>query len=301
MTMIGFDYASVDANQPPDFVAAKSAGARFGIVRSVYGRAVKGQTYPGPFRDPVWKRDHQAVRDAGLTLGTYLFLCAPKSGVSTPSPEEQVDVMLDYAREIRVGDFPPFIDVEEDSTLSSDDYFEWVERACRRARERLGTWPGLYTSKRVWDEHLNNHAAGVLKSCALWIAKPWPWAVRTPVHLDGAPTYDPYLIPPFGSQWFWYQYQGDATQWPGFSSTVDANRFNVLAKGASSDAVRWIQEHLNVFFMGAANARPPLATDGIFGAKTEDALKAFQVARSLVADGVYGAKSHAQLAWVSDV
>lgn len=297
MVMIGFDYASVDGNLPPDFTAAKSAGARIGVIRSIYGRAVKGQTYAGPYRDPCWSRDADRVRRAGITLGTYLFLCAPRGGVSTPSPEDQARALIDYVGHgLRQGDLPPFVDVEEESTLAPDAYFDWIERACRTLRSFYGAWPGIYTSARVWTENLRDHAAGDLIHCPLWIAKPWPWSERTPVHLDGAPAYNPKLVGAWGSQWFFYQYQGDALGWPGFSTTVDASRFNALAKGANSDAVAWIQLALNAFLSTMGSTQ--LVVDGAFGPKTEDALKQYQRSRGLVVDGIYGVASHAQLAWV---
>jgi hypothetical protein len=297
MPTIGFDYASVDGNILPDFARARAAGARIGVVRSIYGRAVKGQSYAGPFLDPTWNRDHARVRDSGIILGTYMFLCAPKNGVETPPPELQAHALIDYVgHDIRQGDLPPFVDVEEDSTLPPEDYFRWIVRACKALRDFYGAWPGLYTSARVWAEHLNDHTAAELINCPLWIAKPWPWPERTPIHLDGAPWYTPKFVQPWGSQWFLYQYQGDATGWPGFTSTVDASRFNTLAIGAKSGAVAWVQRQLNAFLTDIGNAM--LVPDGDFGAKTESALRQFQRSRGLVADGVYGVKSHAMLAWL---
>ncbi len=300
MVQIGFDYASVDDNIAPDFARAKAAGARIGIVRSIYGRAVKGQAYTGPFRDPCWMRDADRIRRSGLTLGTYLYLCAPRAGRDTPPPEAQAQALIEYVGfAIKPGDLPPFVDVEEDSTLTPNQYFDWIERACRVLRTFYGTWPGLYTSRRVWIEHLGNHPADELIECPLWIAKPWPWSERTVVHLDGAPAYEPYEIEPWGSQWFLYQYQGDTLQWPGFSSTVDASRFNTLVRGERNvpGTVAWVQRKLNIY-LTAAHV-PALVVDGVFGANTESALKRYQSACGLVTDGIYGAKTHGFLSWLS--
>jgi peptidoglycan hydrolase-like protein with peptidoglycan-binding domain len=56
----------------------------------------------------------------------------------------------------------------------------------------------------------------------------------------------------------------------------------VLKKGSKDPAVRDLQEALK------ALGHDPGAIDGVFGAKTETAVKAFQAAREIPADGVVG-------------
>jgi peptidoglycan hydrolase-like protein with peptidoglycan-binding domain len=56
----------------------------------------------------------------------------------------------------------------------------------------------------------------------------------------------------------------------------------VLKLGSNDSAVRDLQEALKVLGFD------PGPADGIFGAKTESAVKAFQQAREIVADGVVG-------------
>ena len=58
----------------------------------------------------------------------------------------------------------------------------------------------------------------------------------------------------------------------------------VLKKGNKGDAVKVLQEELNKH--GA-----DLVVDGIFGVKTEEAVKAFQKSMSLFADGIVGEKT----------
>jgi len=287
MVAIGPDYASIDGDAHPDFAAAKGAGARFVIPRGIYGRQVSGQPYTGPFRDPVWARDKDAIKAAGLMRSAYLFLCFEKPGVSTPSPEEQAQAFIDYVQLEPFHDWVPMFDVEESSsTLGPDKMYLWVMRCAQALRDHYGAWPGMYTSSRVWAENLNHHSPGPLLNCPLWLAKPWPWLVRTPVHLDGAPAYSPTLIPEFGDQWFVYQYQGDATGWPGFTSTVDANRFRTFGEGSKGAHVVWAQKRLG-----------GIAADGIFGPKTTSAVKALQTRYKLDADGIIGPATFAPLAW----
>jgi GH25 family lysozyme M1 (1,4-beta-N-acetylmuramidase) len=287
MAIIGLDYASTDDNRRPDFAAAKKAGARFVIIRAVYGRSFDHKSKT-PGIDPMWARDKDAVKAAGLLRSAYLFVCYERKGVPTASPEEQAQAYIDHVELEKDKDFVPMFDVEEGpNALSGDQMYDWTLRVCNTLRDHYGAWPGMYTSARVWNEYLKDHAAGHLAECPLWLAKPWPWQVRTPIHLDGAPAYSPLLIPQFGSQWFIYQYQGDATGWPGFNGIVDADRFNDLGKGAKGDSVKWVQRRLGV------------KEDGDFGAGTEAAVKALQAKHGLTQDGVIGPATFAPLCWVN--
>jgi peptidoglycan hydrolase-like protein with peptidoglycan-binding domain len=281
---IGPDYASVDRDSKPNFPAAKQAGARFVIPRAIYGRPVVSGT-KAPFKDPVWARDKDAIVAAGLKRTAYLFICYPQANVYTPPPEDQAQAYIDYVQLDQFKDYIPMIDVEQTSTLSSSEMYDWTLRIARLLREHYGAWPGMYTSARVWAENLDHHSPGPLLNCPLWLAKPWPWLTNTPVHLDGAPAYMPTLIPEFSNQWFIYQYQGDATQWPGFDRTVDANRFRVFGKGAKGAHVVWLQKRLGI------------TADGIFGDQTEAAVKALQTKYGLAADGIVGPSTFAPLCW----
>lgn len=288
MATIGIDYGGVDGNASPDFGAARRAGVRFVIPRAVYGRRVSGQVSKAPvYIDPVWARDKDAIKAAGLKRSAYLFICYPKAGVVTPEPETQAQAFIDYVKLDPSIDFMPMIDVEEAApNLTGEQMFTWTCRVVEALRSHYGTWPGMYTSARVWIENLHSHSPGPLLNCPLWLAKPWPWLVKTPIHLDGAPAYNPTLIPEFSNQWFFYQYQGDATDCPGFTRTVDADRFRVFGKGSRGAHVVWAQKRLGV------------TADGIFGDQTEDAVKELQKSHALAVDGIIGAATFAPLCWI---
>jgi peptidoglycan hydrolase-like protein with peptidoglycan-binding domain len=284
--LIGVDYASVDQNVAPGFPQARAAGVRFAIVRAIYGRGFNGRLEP--YRDPCWARDKDAIRAAGLKRGAYLFLCFDKTGATTPTPEAQAQAYCDYVGLLPYQDFVPMIDVEEASdTLSPDQMYAWVMRAANVLAAHFGAWPGMYTSNRVWQENLAGHAAGALISSPLWLAKPWPWAINAPAHLDGAPAYQPTTIPEFGDATYWwiYQYQGDARGVPGFSSTCDLNRFHVVRRGDQGGIVTWVQRRVGT----------PI--DGVFGPATENAVKAVQATHGLTVDGIVGPDTFAALAW----
>jgi peptidoglycan hydrolase-like protein with peptidoglycan-binding domain len=185
----------------------------------------------------------------------------------------------------------PFFDVEMASDLlSADAYYDWILKVAKGLRAAFGAWPGMYTSDRVWNEVLKSHAAGQLINCPLWIAKPWPWPTGTPVHLDGAPGYNPTTLPEFDHQWMIYQYAGDATGMPGFTpGATDTNRVNIIKRGATGGTVKWIQ----------ARAGGGLVVDGIFGANTETHIKELQAQYALAADGIVGADTFTLLTWLN--
>jgi peptidoglycan hydrolase-like protein with peptidoglycan-binding domain len=298
MAQLGVDYANTDTIDKPGvagFTKAKAAGAGIIIPRGIFGRSAYGQT--PVYRDAYWARDKADIVAAGLKRSSYLFVCVPtKARPDTPEPAVQVKSFFDYVQLDHpvLGQAPhdmvPFFDVEQHSDLISPEaYYDWILEVGKLMRAAFGAWPGMYTSNRVWTEELKNHAAGQLVNCPLWIAKPWPWPVNSPVHLDGAPGYNPTTIPEFNNAWSIFQYQGDSLGMPGFApGAVDMNRVNIIKRGATGGTVKWIQAR-------AAN----LAVDGDFGPKTETRIKELQTQYALAADGIVGIDTTVMLSWLN--
>ena len=194
MAQLGIDYANTDTINKPGvagFTQAKSAGARIIIPRGVFGRPANGQS--PVYLDAYWSRDKDDIVAAGLTRSSYLFVCVPTKARPAPDPDVQVAAFYGYVQlnKPTVGkkqlDMVPFFDVEMDSdVLDANAYYDWILEVAKLMRSAFGAWPGMYTSERVWTEVLKDHVAGQLINCPLWIAKPWPWATGSPVHLDGA-------------------------------------------------------------------------------------------------------------------
>ena len=300
MPQLGIDYADTDTINKPGvagFTSAKSAGARIVIPRGVFGRPANGQT--PVYLDRYWARDKEDIVAADLIRSSYLFVCVPtKARPNPPPPAVQVAAFYGYvqldkpATGQKPHDMVPFFDVEMASDiLSADAYYDWILEVAKLLRSAFGAWPGMYTSDRVWTEVLKNHAAGQLINCPLWIAKPWPWAVKTPVHLDGAVGYNPTTIPEFGdtTNWMIYQYAGDALGMPGFTpGATDTNRVNLVKRGAKGTIVKWIQAR-------AGN----IAVDGDFGPKTEARIKELQAQYAMTADGIVGIDTFTLLTWLN--
>ena len=61
-----------------------------------------------------------------------------------------------------------------------------------------------------------------------------------------------------------------------------------LKNGSKGNSVRWLQYELNLRGFG-------LIVDGVFGQKTEDAVRMYQNQRKLISDGIVGARTRAEL------
>jgi peptidoglycan hydrolase-like protein with peptidoglycan-binding domain len=287
MADLVIDFAATDSVKVPDLATAYKSGMRIGVPRAIYG------SYNGkPIRDPNWANTKDLFAKAGMLCTAYLFLVYPtKASPNVASPEDQAQALYDYAPLDPHVNYPPVIDVEQASDLlSHSEMIAWTNRAVKKLLELYKVLPIDYTSDRCWIENLGNptmQQAGLLGQCIPWIAKPWPWNVRTPIHLDGAPQYQPKTISQLGDQtfWLWYQYQGDATGMPGFPSLVDASRPNIVREGAKGTIVMYIQKRVG--------ATP----DGVWGPLTTQRVKTFQIDHGLEPDAVIGPRTWQPLLW----
>lgn len=279
--IVGVDYASVDGNSDPDWGGFKAACARagssagFAILRGGWG------TDP----DQTLNRDWKGAQAAGLTTGAYLFL---RMRADQP-PEDQVDAFARHVGPLTQNDLPPAIDVE-DTGLAPGPELDYVHRAWTTMVAIYGVPPMIYTSDRVWREDLRNAVAGEMTDSPLWVAKPWPWAVRTPAVLGGQAFagggLEPLVPEPWGwENWWMHQYQGDATPAAGFTHTVDLSRFHVMRQGESGVRVAWVQRRLG------------LPVTRTFDAQMATWLRQWQAAHGLEADAVIGPKTFAPIAW----
>ena len=283
--MLGIDCASADDAGTADWSKAIEGGPlRFAIVRGAYGDV------PDATFDRSWRAlENRGGREARTC--SYGSRSADMPSRLTPTSRPSVS----QARSVHsIGRT-----FHRRSTSSSRPRRDGKERSNCRPGARVGRGRVAgpvrrirhctddYTSARVWSEDLNDVPAPDFLESPLWLAKPWPWAVRSKAQLDTAVFADGKLNPavpsPWGNQWFIHQYQGDALGFPGFASTVDINRFRPILPGSVGDHVKWIQRHL-----GACES-------GVFDAATQGAVVAFQRANALTADGIAGPRTFALL------
>lgn len=270
--IIGVDYASVDGNTAPDFAKAREAGLKFVYIRATWGA----------WKDPCVERDVSAAHATGLDVGLYAFLRFDEHGVAAPPVKAQVEAFhTQVSAAYPYLTLPSALDVEfpgrglVDTGLTPQAALNWVEDAAIL----LGN-PMIYTSARVWAEDLKNRPAEALGHLPLWVKTPYVVRARQPVTLAGlAADVSSGLIPPpwHGRAWI-QQFQGDAVGFPGFSSTVDVNRFLPYRDTP-----------------GDTSHHDPRA-DWVHSRLAGRSIQAYQEANGLVPDGVVGPKTFAVLA-----
>lgn len=91
------------------------------------------------------------------------------------------------------------------------------------------------------------------------------------------------------SRWIQTSKNGSAKTVSGFGGSSGSSGSGLLKEGSRGDEVKELQQRLNELGYSCGSA------DGIFGSKTEQAVKAFQKDHGLVADGIVGAKTKAAL------
>lgn len=283
--IIGLDYASIDGNAAPNWDRAKDAGARFSIVRGTY------ETWC----DPTLQRDWQTAAATGLRRSAYLF---PVMTAGHPEPAAQVKAFADAVAAIGgLGrdNFPPALDIEFPGGIAKTgrttaELMTWIRAAVGALREAFRVWPILYTSGRVWNDTdtdcLGNPQAPDLIDCPLWLAH-YSWKARIPFQRDaGQP---PRVPTPWADadNWWFHQYQGDVVGFPGFSSTVDVSRFNVMSPGAKGARVAWVQRKIKMTG----------CTPGVYDDDMKSALIQFQTDHGLDGDGIVGLATFTALCW----
>jgi len=211
------------------------------------------------------------------------------------SPEAQVATFIRAMKNaggiVPGVDLPPTLDIEfpgngiATTGMKLTDVINWLMTAVGALRKEYGTAPMIYTSKRVVWEDLQNKLPAELSDCIPWIKSAYRLKARQSV--DKVVPKEPPIPPPF-SWWAIQQYQGDALNFKGFSSTVDVNRFNTQSVGCRGAFVSWIQRKLAM-----AEGSP-----GLFDTATAEAVKEFQNKINTQIDGSVGIGTFSHLCWL---
>lgn len=305
----GGDYASIDGNKPPHWPNFLASGASFIWIRGsfAYWDAAHGAWVA--VGDPVCHRDWNTV-PTSVTKGAYMFPVLQAS----QSPEEQVGVFkasMDALGGLKPGvDFPPCIDIEfpngiAHTGLNRVGVLAWLRRAIVEMERVFGCKPILYTSGRVWNDSdadcLGNPPASDLLDCPMWLAR-YPYKTRIQAVLPPPPSLAPPPIPtPWqeASGWIAHQDQGDSLGFPGFTSTVDVDRFHTVSPGDHDPLVRYYKRKLMLLL-----GRPGItfasldATSDKYDNDMVAAVKLLQAVNGLTVDAILGVKSFCRVAWI---
>jgi lysozyme len=178
-----------------------------GGISFAFAKATEGVT----FVDPRFSANWIGIKDAGMIRGAYHFF----------RPAKPVDAQVDnFARtvgEIKDGDLPPVLDLEEAPTPNGDEWddipgdqrvplvLSWLEGV----EAKLGRKPIIYTRRSFVAAELPN--AAPLGQYLLWVA-----------HYTAKPA--PALPSPW-SKWTFWQYSAAGTV-DGIEGPADLDRFN---------------------------------------------------------------------------
>lgn len=290
----GIDYGSVDGNHSPDTTKLAAAGCEFVWLRGSYSYWDARGGWWSCVPDTCLKRDWSSL--SGFVRGAYMFPVLQ----AKYTPEQQVAVFAAAVRAaggLRPGvDFPPCLDVEfpgkgiAATGLDRAGVLVWIRRAVTALRSEFGCQPFLYTSGRVWNDSdadcLGNLPAPDLVDCPLWLAR-YPYKTRILAVLPPPSGLTAPPVPtPWGDAWHAHQYQGDALGVPGMSATVDVDRWRSAQIGDHGGHVAYAQRKLQ------------LTADGVFGPRTEAALRVLQAARGLPTTGILDIRTACSLLWL---
>jgi lysozyme len=109
--------------------------------------------------DAFFKRNWEKAGDAGLPRGAYHFFIAPKSGA------EQAENFIRRV-ELKKGDLPPVLDVEQTYGVSSAKLQAEVRAFLDRLETHYGVKPIIYTNVDFYNRYLK----GEFDDYPLWVA-----------------------------------------------------------------------------------------------------------------------------------
>lgn len=197
----------------PKFVAA---GVKFAYVRATYG---VGQ-------DETFQKHIQRARQAGVLTGAYHFLRFKTSHPAEAQAEAFLEALEPLAPHANVF-LPPMLDLEDnsfdDTIRTADDRRRYVAMAnawLKIVEQRLGRLAGIYTRASFFDDTVGGPVG--FSARPLWVA-----------HYTTRPAPN---IPQSWARHALWQYT-ESGQLPGFTGTLDLNRFEGSAADLQAFAV----------------------------------------------------------------
>lgn len=263
MTLKGIDVSEWQGTI--DWRKVAKDGVQFAVIHAGYGRELSQ-------KDKYFERNYAGARAAGIKVGAFWYSYA--DSVARAEQEARTCLKILDGKHL---DLPVFFDQEYEpgilklSTKTRTDivlkFLETIKAAGRPC--------GLYSSTDFITTKLQ---ANRLTAYPLWIAE-----YGSKLHYTG-------------KVWAW-QYT-DKGRVAGIKVRVDMNHgyfaqtkttnTDLLRKGDKGDDVKLLQHRLNI--LGSQ-----LAEDGIWGVKTDQAVRNYQYKAGLTVDGIVGPKTQAAL------
>ncbi|MHB8450619.1 MAG: GH25 family lysozyme [Mycobacteriales bacterium] len=147
---------------PIDWPSVAGAGQRFAIVK-----ATEGTFYTNPY----YSQDVAAAQAAGLFVGSYHYAHPDESAAA------QADMFAQTIGNMRDGELPPVLDLEESGGLGTAALISWTQAFLGRLQSDTGRVPMIYSYPSFWQSSMGNTTA--FDSYPLWLAdytnaaEPW--------------------------------------------------------------------------------------------------------------------------------
>lgn len=247
-----------------DWKQVAADGVTFAILQAGYGREISQ-------KDPTFETNYAGAKAAGIKVGAYWY-----SYADTVSRAKQEAATFLKAIEGKEFDLPLFFDQEYEKAILAltDQQRTDIVLAFTKAVTAAGYACGLYTSRSYFSDNLKSAQLAGLK---IWMAeygsklnysgKVWAWQYSSKGKVKGITG---------NVDMNWGYFEAEST-----TATAAAASSNLLRKGDTGDAVKLLQHRLNL-------TGCQLVEDGIWGSKTDTAVRNFQYKAGLTVDGIAG-------------
>ena len=266
-----------------DWEKVKGAGIDFAILRAT----VKSGSADTRFVENV-----QGCREAGVGFDVYKYSYA----LTPETSRQEAQKVTELLRNNTCGAATTvWWDMEDNSQRKlKKSLLTAIIKAAQTEILDAGYTFGIYCNKDWYQNVLDTEAF----DCPFWVAR-YPSTKEMPLAIDPDEKYKPDFVTQYLMGW---QYTSKGRV-PGISGNVDVNIYYepegigtstvvsmpTIRYGSRGDAVKVLQTRLNAAGYNCGTA------DGIWGGKTDAAVRAFQKARGLAVDGIVGPKTWAEL------
>lgn len=254
-----------------DWAKVKKAGVQFTILKVTQ----KDNTVESAF-----EKNYKGCIDQGIPVGVYRYVYAKTAAAATAEAKAIVSVLK--GKKIPCG---VWLDMEDSSIRGiGKSALDAVIAAERKVLEAAGYQVGIYCNQNWYNSVLNVDKLDL----PFWIAK---YGTN-----NGKQQAKP-VVKSKHTLWGWqYSSVGRVS---GISGSVDVNvayqdpggtavPSNLLRKGDRGEAVQLLQQRLTICGW-------TLTADGIWGAKTDSAVRGYQYKAGLTVDGIVGPKTQTKL------
>ncbi len=248
-----------------DWAKVAKDGVQFAVLRAGYGRELSQ-------KDKQFERNYARAKAAGIKVGAYWYSYAN----SVEHGEQEAKTCLKVLEGKRF-DLPIFFDQEyepEILKLSNNARTNIILKFVQTIKA-AGYECGLYSSTNFITTKLQ---ADRLTAYPLWLAeygsnlhyagKVWAWQYTSKGRVNGI--------------------KGNVDCNHGYFAQPQTGNTDLLRKGDRGDDVKLLQHRLNL--VGGQ-----LTEDGIWGVKTDQAVRNYQYKADLTVDGIVGPKTQAAL------